>query len=200
MYSRWRVWVLRPAAGRNKRERERAVAGDGSRHRESREMSQSRADTRSSESPGPWHQTWSQLPASGRDGTIIILSLHSPHPTRLRTTHAMTSATSTSSSPRPCLFSLAEAAGTSRGAQQLTSATSKTRRPRDRRGPPSIITPEAPWPQCPLTTLTVTPRHLTPETIITMSRSRIPRHRQFVFRVVSFWFLVKHSNDTFTES
>ena len=159
------------------------------RLRHGAEMSQSRADTRSSESPGHWHRTaWSQSPASGRDGTIVP-SLRSLRQTRLRT-RVMTSATLTSRLPR-CLFSLAEAAATLRGSQQLSSATLMTPRLQDRRDPRSV-TAEDPWLNSRQTTPRVTPRHLTPETIITMSSLRIPRLRQFVFRMVSYFqFLVK---------
>ena len=131
--------MLRPGAGRNRQvvEREQWPVTGAATETRSCEMSQSRADTRSPESPG---QTWSQSRASGQDGTITP-SLHSRRLTRLRT-HAMTSGTSTSISPR-CLFSLAEAVGTSRGAQQLTSATLMTQRPRGHQGPHSV-TAEAP--------------------------------------------------------
>ena len=180
--------MLRLAAGRNRQERESSGRWREPRLRHGAEMSQSRADTRSSESPGHWHRTaWSQSPASGRDGTIVP-SLRSLRQTRLRT-RAMTSATLTSSLPR-CLFSLAEAAATSRGSQQLSSATLMTPRPQDRRDPRSV-TAEAPWPKS-RQTPRVTQRHLTPETIITMSSLRIPRLRQFVFRMVRYFqFLVK---------
>ena len=176
--------MLRPASGRKRQER--AVSG---RWREPRlrhgaEMSQSRADTRSSESPGPWHQTtWSQSPPSGRDGTIVP-SLHSLHQTLLRT-RAMISATLTSSLPR-CL-SLAEAVVTSRGALQLSSAILMTPRPQDRQDH-RFVTVEAPWQKSQQTILKVTQLHLTPEKIITMWSLRIPRPRQFVFRVVSISF------------
>ena len=134
----------------------------------------------------PQTQTWPQSAASGRHGTITILR---PHPPTRPRTRVMTSVTSPSSSLR-CRFSLAEAAGTSRGTRPLTSATLRTQSPPDLQDR-SVIA-EAPWPQSPQTRPRLTPRHLTPEITFRMLSSRIPRLRQFLFRLgVSVQFLIR---------